>query len=54
MIDLGRSVARVLFRDVGSEDVARLDTLSSGGSVFCEFLTNSSSHRHIDLPYGYR
>lgn len=54
MIDLGRSVARLLFHDVRSEDVARLDTLSSGGSVLCEFLTTSSSHRQIDLPYDYR
>jgi hypothetical protein len=54
MIDLGRSVARLLFRDVRSEDVSRLDTLNSEGSVFCEFLTTSSSRRHIDLPYDYR
>ena len=54
MIDLGRSVARLLFRDVRSEDVARLDTLNSGGSVFCGFLTTSISRGHIDLPYDYR
>jgi hypothetical protein len=54
MIDLGRSVARLLFRDVRSEDVARLDTLNSGGSAFCEFLATSSSRGHISLPYDYR
>jgi hypothetical protein len=54
MIDLARSVARLLFGDVRSEDVARLDTLSSGGSVLCQFLTTSSSGRHFDLPYDYR
>jgi hypothetical protein len=54
MVDLGRSVARLLFRDVRSEDVARLDTLNSGGSAFCEFLTTSISRGHINLPYDYR
>ena len=54
MIDLGRAVARLLFRDVRSEDVARLDTLSSGGSVFGRLLSTSSSRGHIDLPYDYR
>lgn len=54
MIDLGRSVARLLFHDVRSEDVARLDVLNHGGSGFCEFLTTSTSRGHIDLPYDYR
>ncbi|MGH9807685.1 MAG: hypothetical protein ACRD9W_10565 [Terriglobia bacterium] len=54
MADLGRSVARLLFRDVRSEDVARLDALNSGGSAFCEFLTTSISCGHINLPYDYR
>jgi hypothetical protein len=54
MIDLGRSVARLLFHDVRSEDVARLDTLNSGGSALCEFLTTSTSRGQIALPYDYR
>jgi hypothetical protein len=54
MADLGRSVARLLFRDVRSEDAARLDALHTGGSVLCEFLTTSISRNHPDLPYDYR
>jgi len=54
MSDLGRSVARLLYREVRSEDAACLDSLNAGGSVFCEFLTTSISQRHMDLPYDYR
>lgn len=54
MIDMGRSVARLLFGDVRSDDVARLDPLNTGGSALCEFLTASIYRGHIDLPYDYR
>jgi hypothetical protein len=54
VIELGRSVARLLFHGVRGEDAARLDTLTSAGSAFCQFLASSSARGHISLPYDYR